>query len=81
MTFDSLLQHLQELRQQGKSLRQIAKEDFGGKVNHAVIQRCLMGQEPVKAENRKALGLPLFAERNLGRDSVTGQFVSLKKEK
>lgn len=79
MTFDNLVQQLRELREQGKSLRQIANEDFGGKVNHAVIQRCLMGQEPVKAENRKALGLPLFAERSLGRDPVTGQYVSLKK--
>ena len=79
MTFDSLLQHLQELREQGKSYRQIAEEDFDGKVNHAVIHRILVyDMEPVKPEIRKALGLPLFAERNLGRDPVTGQYVSLK---
>jgi hypothetical protein len=75
--FSDLQRHLHDLHKR-KTLRQIATENFNGNVNHAVIQRCLEGKEPRQDNIREALGLALIAERNLGRDPVTGQYVSLK---
>ena len=60
-----------------KSLREIAQEDFGGKVNHAVIQRCMAGQEPRKPGIRKALGLPRVLSVPFNRDPVTGRYLPL----
>ncbi len=77
-SFEQLQNTLQKLHKT-KTLRQIAEEDFGGTINHAVIQRCIEGKQPQKPMIRKMLGLPLIAERTLGRDPKTGRYVSLKR--
>lgn len=78
MNFKQLQAYLKELKKT-KSLRQIASEAFGGRVNHAVIQRCLKGEEPTKADIRRALGLPNELRVPYRRNPVTGRYESLKR--
>lgn len=60
-TWEELRLYVQCLYAEKQSLRRIAKEDFGGRVTHAVIQRILDGQEPKDQRNRSALGLVAYA--------------------
>jgi hypothetical protein len=48
---------IKALRGANKSYRQIAKEHFGGQINHAVVQRILAGEEPKDPKIRRAVGL------------------------
>ncbi len=66
-TWETLYQSLKRLSANGASLRQIAKNEFGGRVTHAVIQRCLLGKEPRKPHIRAALGLPEIIEIRVHR--------------
>ena len=54
--FKELQSYLSQLHEQ-KTLRQIAGEDFGGRVNHATIDRAIKGIEPKRQDIREALGL------------------------
>lgn len=57
-----------------KTLREIAVENYDGKINHGVIDRCIRGIEPKDHEIRKSLKLLLIVEQY--RDPVTGRFVN-----
>jgi hypothetical protein len=48
------------LHEAKNSFRQIAKENFGGCVSHATIQRIYKGVEPHDLKTRQALGLPAY---------------------
>ena len=56
-TWDQVVAHLGAVYAEKRSLRRIAHEDYGGGVSHAVIQRCLRGEEPQSSRIRLALGL------------------------
>ena len=56
-TFRRVLGHVIGLYAEKHSLRRIAKEDYRGEINHAVIQRILSGQEPRDRKIRRVLGL------------------------
>lgn len=75
--FSILRKKLQRLSDDGKTLRQIANEEYGSRINHAVIQRCLNGQEPIKTEIRHVLGLPNTMPVPYKRNPITGQFEPL----
>lgn len=72
--FADLQAYLCSLHQR-KSLRRIAQDDFGGRVNHAVIQRCINGVEPKDPEARMVLGLPELLLIPAWRDPKTGRYV------
>ena len=57
-TMPEVISTIKALRDCKKSFRQIAKEDYGGLITHASIQRVLSGQEPHDPKIRAALGLP-----------------------
>ena len=59
-TFADVKVHVKALYEQKHSLRRIAKEDYGGKISHAVIQRVLENFEPRDVHNREVLGLPAY---------------------
>jgi hypothetical protein len=56
-TMEGVQTIIKALRATNKSYRQIAKEDFGGRINHAVVQRILAGEEPRDPLIRRAVGL------------------------
>lgn len=59
-TFDTLRDYLIDLHDD-KSLRSIARDEYGGKVTHAVIERIIAGYDPVDPHIRAVLGLPILA--------------------
>jgi hypothetical protein len=59
-TWHEVSSHISHLRAAGKSFRQIAKDDYKGRVSHAVIQRVAAGNEPREPRIREALALPAY---------------------
>ncbi len=59
-TFTEVKLHVKALYEQKHSLRRIAREDYGGRISHAVIQRVLESFEPRDVHNREVLGLPAY---------------------
>lgn len=57
-TETGILEHLRDLAGSGRSLRWIARHEYGGRVTHADVQRALMGQFPKSPDKRAAFGLP-----------------------
>lgn len=51
-----------------KTLREIAKEAFDGKINHAAIDRCIKGCEPRDIQIRKTFGLPEIIAQEFWRN-------------
>ena len=60
-TFTQVRSFVLELYAEKRSLRRIAKEDFGGRVNHAAIQRVIDNVEPHSPEIRQAFGLAVLS--------------------
>lgn len=46
----------------GKSLRRIAAERYGGRVTHGVIQRAIRGEYPTDPAKREILGLAIYRQ-------------------
>lgn len=69
-TWEDIRLHVQRLYEVKQSLRRIALEDFGGRINHAVIKRILDGQEPKDQRNRAALGLVVYSVVYVVTDGV-----------
>lgn len=54
----TMVEYVQALHNAKRSLRRIAREDFGDQVSYGVIARLMQGIEPRRASIRAALGLP-----------------------
>ena len=66
--FEELQRYLADLKDDDKTLRQIAEEEFDNKVSYGTVDRCIKGIEPRDEEIRKILNLPQTIAQEFWRD-------------